>query len=426
MTIPNVYTTSKKHKRDINPYKESTSTLSPRVILLVVSAVILVSLLWAGNSGDKYINLGMRGKSSSFSDVGVTANDLGEMVVPRLVPETLLVGSYKVFYMLPSSGQKVKGILLHFHACGHRGADFFILPEDRIIAYEALQRGLAVVSMNALDENTGCWNAIDGNDIIQRNRDDAKVMEEEDTIAKWKQLVGVLDDIPVMVLGASNFVFYAWNNKKIKVQAVASYIMGYGGRLGGFFEGDVNRKRDDPELPLPNAVIFVYMDESDNRSDLGFYNGWLNDYVHINSQLLDVKPHTFTASSCARTIPELGYQKCTQLISFLHKNYPHLLSRHQTSSDDENHNNNSHYIPKFRHEDWHVALLETGLLSDSLKMNKRMGRNFPAVSFQGHPWLYESVVEELNTVLGMNEMIAAGKDQVLDFLMCHSKIGPCP
>lgn len=428
MTIPNIYTPSKKNKREINPYKQSSSSVSLRTFLLVISIFLLVAFLWIGGSsgGKNYINWGVRGRSSVFAEVEVRTNDSGEVVIPRLVPKASLVGSYKVFYMLPSSGQKVKGILLHFHACGHRGADFFVLPEDRIIAYEALQRGLAVVSMNSLDENTGCWHAANGQVINKRYRDDAKVMEEEDTVAAWKQMVGLVENVPVMVLGASNFVFYAWRNKKIKVQAVASYVMGYGGRLGGFFEDDANRKRNEPGLPLPNAIIFVHMKDSDAGSDLDFYNSWLNEYVHITSKLIDVKPHTFTALSCDRTIPELGYEKCSQLVSFLQKRYPHLLTQHQTSANENNTHDNTHYTPVFRHQDWHIALLESGLVVDSFQMNKKMGRNFPTLSFKGRPWLYESVVEELETVVGMNEMIAAGKDEVLDFLMCHSKIGPCP
>uniref|UniRef100_A0A7S2R7F6 Uncharacterized protein n=1 Tax=Eucampia antarctica TaxID=49252 RepID=A0A7S2R7F6_9STRA len=413
MTAPkrNVFVTgNKRGQTKANPYKESSFTLSSfhRLAIFVLTA-LLVLFLFIGNGG--YGDMNLRSRSSA---IGVTKNDLGEFVIPRLTPQVLTIGSYKVFYMLPYNTKKsgIKGILVHFHACGHRGADLFILPEDRIIVHEALERGLAVVSMNSLNESTGCWQTIDGNDITKPKFDDAKTLAKENTIYEWKKLVGMErnNDIPIMVMGASNFVFYAW--KAMKVHAVASYVMGFGGRMGGFFEKDADRKHDEPEYELPNAVIFIYLAESDAGSDLGFYTDWLRYWVGITSKLIDVKPHTFTAQTCDRTIPELGYIKCNQLIQFIDKNYPHLFEKKDGSS----------YTPAFKHEDWKHALLQSGLLVPD---NNNFGKNIPTLSFEGHSWIYESVVEELNTVVGMNEMISAGKEEVLDFLMCHSEIGPC-
>ena len=391
-----------------NPYKQQSSFLKQK--LPALCGMLIVGLIFIFGNGflfnnDRTVNLRMRSTSGH-----AFVNDRGNLVVPRLNPQVVYMDSYKGFYMLPE--KEVKGILVHFHECGHGGADFFILPEDRIIAYEALERGLAVLSMNSLDRMTRCWGwkSALGNappNGQKQFEDDIVVLSREKTVEKWSKKVGLKDDLPIMVLGASNFVFYAW--KAMKVQSIASYILGYGSRLAGFHEDDADRKRNDPSYDLPNSIIFVHMAESDAANDVGFYNSWLDDYVHITSKLIDVKPHadSFTADSCDRTIPELGFEQCQKLIDFIQQKYPHLLENNQ---------------PNFKHVDWEPALLEAGMDNEK---NKVAPRGLPTVSGNGHTWLYESVMEELNTVIGMNEMIASGKDIVLDFLMCHSNIGPC-
>ena len=63
------------------------------------------------------------------------------ITIPLQPKQEVQYGEHQ-FYMLPKSPfEKAIGILIVLHPCKRSGLEFFLLPEDRILAKEALQQG---------------------------------------------------------------------------------------------------------------------------------------------------------------------------------------------------------------------------------------------------------------------------------------------
>ncbi|KAI2497722.1 hypothetical protein MHU86_16764 [Fragilaria crotonensis] len=204
--------------------------------------------------------------AQSLLDAGTTAPS-----VPILRPQASLIGSTELFYLLPLQdiNHKVKGILVFFHGCNHGGQDFFYLPEDRLVAKAALDRGLAVLSITSADRGSGCWS---------RKRDSKDLST---VFTTWIQTVQLSEDLPRIGMGASSggaFLFAAY--KVLKFKAMASYIM-----TASFSREDTS----SPVTTLP-ATAFVYMPR-DEHSKIDSSSDKELTELGVSNRAWSVDPH---------------------------------------------------------------------------------------------------------------------------------------
>ncbi|KAI2503275.1 hypothetical protein MHU86_11212 [Fragilaria crotonensis] len=306
--------------------------------------------------------------AQSLLDAGTTAPS-----VPVLRPHASLIGSTELFYLLPLQdiNHKVKGILVFFHGCNHGGQDFFYLPEDRLVAQAALDRGLAVLSITSADRGSGCWS---------RKRDSKDLST---VFTTWIQTVQLSEDLPRIGMGASSggaFLFAAY--KVLKFKAMASYIM---------------------------TASFSREDTSDRElTELG-----------VSNRAWSVDPHPLTPQLCAERIPELGKDRCTRFLD--------AAAQRDGGGDDENALLGSDYtvLESFNSGKWNTHFSRAQLDSADMMQKdhkKQLGEISEHLAFDNHSWLWASMVEEIAASYGVHEMTAEYRDEVLDWLMEQSGI----
>jgi hypothetical protein len=302
----------------------------------------------------------------------------------------MVIEGVEIFYMLPSTSH-ISGVLVFFHGCSHSGQDFFLLPEDRIVALESLNQGLAVVSPTSVDRDTGCWTEADVNLMSK-------------ALPAFGRDLGLPENLPLMGMGASSggaFLFHVY--KKVPLKSMVSYIMGK-----GFEDSDIAGGR------LP-ATAYVHMPRDERTAKAVAYHVAALKAANIPTKEWTVQPHPFTPELCDKRLPELGDRRCHEFINLIKSKHKGLLDEDNTIlksytrgewkavMDDSKFDRTTRNMSPTQH-----ALVEPGQLSPYNR--------------GGHGWLWASVEEEIAVSYAQHEMTAEHRGEVLEFLMTHAGI----
>ena len=315
----------------------------------------------------------------------------GVLVTGPLTPHGKVILGVEVFYMLPST-PSISGVLVFFHGCSHGGQDFFILPEDRIVALSALNRGLAVVSPTSNNREHGCWTV-----------NDVSLISE--ALAAFRKDIGLPAHLPLMGMGASSggaFLFRVY--KQIKLKSMVSYIMGL-----GFDESDITAAASS----LP-ATAYVHMPRDEQTSHAVAESMAVLKAANVATMEWLVQPHPLTPELCDRRLPELGDRRCHAFLQMVKKKYKGLLKE-----DDNN------VLKSYTNGDWKAAMQESELDIPIKKVSSHKNSHIKpgqlsSSTLHGHAWLWASMEEEIAVSYAMHEMTAEHREEVLDFLMIHA------
>lgn len=238
-------------------------------------------------------------------DIEVKIDD--SIITGPLQPKRTRIQDLDHFYIFPpanaTSDGKPKGVLLHLHSCKESGLDFFTQPEHRIVAYEAIQKGLVVFSPTSYDRESGCYTLEDTKGLLK------KIVKE--FLRKKK-----LRSLPMVGLGhSSGGTFLAFLQDKLKLQSMALY----------------NSPEDYGAIHSKNNTLIptVYITMSSDESLSHRMNDNLNRLQNrnITSHLYKVSPKPFTQRLCVTRLPELKKGFCEHMFSTIKsdKAYSDLL-----------------------------------------------------------------------------------------------------
>jgi len=331
--------------------------------------------------------------SSSYSKSSLKGSSSYEQVLP-LEARGAVIGETELFYMLPK--KKTVGILVFFHGCNHAGQDMFRLPEDRIVAQRALDRGLAVLSPTSINRKSGCW-----------SKRDIETIQSERVFEQWLQKVNLGPELPRMGMGASsggNILFMAHN--AFSFRSIVSYIM-----ASGFSQFDWERRSEINPLP---SVGYVHMPKDSKRAEkIPALVAQLEE-ENIPTQTWEVLPHALTSEVCQQRIPEL-HGRCGAIIRYIQDNYEDLLDK------------DGNVLEPYTSEKWESLFVKSKLDPDNFEKTKQRAEkagkgSLIGVQFSGHSWLWAALVEEIAVSYGKHEMTAEHAESVLDFLMKNAGI----
>jgi hypothetical protein len=314
----------------------------------------------------------------------------GDLVTPPLKPVGTMIGDVEVFFMLPKTS--ARGVLIFFHGCHHGGQDLFELPEDRIVALAALNRGLAVISPTSQNRDSGCW-----------GRQDKEMFEHANVIGKWMASVGLSETLPRMGMGASSggsFLFSV--SKSLGLKSIASYVSGK-----GFPKSELTPSN------VP-ATMYVHMPKDYKTANKIEENYRALLKASIPVEQIKVDSHPLTLELCSRRLPEFGDRRCAAFIANVLASSKSLLDK----------NDMSVLISYQNDGDW-TELMEKAKLDDGLDSSTKKKKGAPFdKNFEGHSWLWASMAEEIAASSAVHEMTSEHRREVLDFLMKHAGIGP--
>jgi hypothetical protein len=301
------------------------------------------------------------------------------VTVPLLPKQEVLYGEHH-FYMLPKLPfKKAVGVLIVLHPCKRSGLDFFHLPEDRIVAKDALQKGLAVLSLTSKDRESGCFTG-----------EDVPVVSQ--IVDKWTKLHS-LQDVPRYGLGISSgasFLFFVYRGLKLDSMVVYNTPQGY-----------LPDDMDDNGM-IPTAFVTMSRDKPVSKR-IREYHKELSSAT-VPTRLFQVSPRPFTKAICTSRMPEMLTKDCDRIFDTLQADFSQMLDKdgfvlHDVVSSD----------------DWNdlVRTLDLDSWYDQLHFQT------PKTS-AGHSWPYAAVEQEFRTCLARHSMTSEHHSTILEFLITAS------
>ena len=243
---------------------------------------------------------------------------------------------------------KPKGILIFLHSCKRSGLDFFYLPEERRIAYDALSRGMALLSLTSQHRDSGCWTQpdvgwidnvvdtfvemqfgssdsdtedIDGQHqvVAIADEDSSSSSSSNSTInnssSKTKVSVGGSNDgiprIGIAVSSAASFLFFVYESLHLQSMAIINSPQSYG------------VQEIESRLAIPTVYVSMPHDKHIAKQMQANHEALIK--ANLPSQLYKVRPTPFTYELCTKRIPEIGTNLCRKLITTIQNDYPSLL-----------------------------------------------------------------------------------------------------
>lgn len=304
---------------------------------------------------------------------------LDDIITVPLTPKVEKSQGVDHYYLLPLSGRP-KGILIYFHSCKKSGSSFFQLPEERIIAYDALQRGLAVFAPTSRDRESGCWTQLDLSAI-------------EDAVGEWAAS-NDLYELPRLGMGDSSgasFLFFVYKTLKLRSMAVYNSPQLY--------------HPDDMEkgLAIPTALVTMIADENLSAKVITNY-GKLKSRS-IPTRLYKVTPHPFTIGVCMARFAELENEDCDKLLISLRSDLPRLLDRRWFVKES------------LTYDQWEsfFANLPADVIDYQSAQSYYMHDSFHPQD-QKHDWVNEAIEQEVKACQGFHALSSEHHSSVLDFL----------
>ena len=349
-----------------------------------------------------------------------------EGVVFPLKPQRTVLEETELHHMMPPLPPR--GILLLFHGCRRAGQDWFLLPEDRIVTMEALQRGLIVVSITSQDRVTGCWGQKDINRLVGKNVVDlflTQLQQQYPSSFATTTTAAAATDLPRIAMGASSggtFLFRVY--RQFKFQSMASYIspQGYKPQQQIPHPDDNNNNNNtttttDSRIP----TVFVHMTRDKATAAAVAENARAMDRVpHL---VLGVEPHPLTPQLCRERIPELATSSsrrqkddfCTMFLDNVASQHPNLLEP-----------KSYHVLVPYQTANWKTLFRKSGL-DDKTNTKKTTAtaseKTTTGTAMSGHSYQWAALEQEITVAYAHHDMTCEHHQQVLDFLMQHAGMG---
>jgi hypothetical protein len=348
--------------------QRAISTTRHRIVLVFVLFMCITAVTLTRFPGfvEHYTHL--QGKIVAKMDDLIT--------IPLQPKQEVQYGEHQ-FYMLPKSPfEKAIGILIVLHPCKRSGLEFFLLPEDRIIAKEALQQGLAVLSLTSKDRESGCFTS-----------EDAPVVSQ--IVNQWTQLHN-LQDVPRYGLGISSgasFLFFVYRALKLDSMVVYNTPQ-------RFLPDDM-----DDRAMIPTAFVTMSKDKPMNRRMRESHREL--SHANVPTELFQVSPRPFTKAICTTRLPEMPLKDCNRIFDTLRDDFSHMLDKDGFVMDDV-----------VTSEDW--KSLASALQLDS--WNNPSHFQTPKTS-AGHSWPYASIEQEFRSCYGHHAMSSEHHAKIIEFLV---------
>jgi len=378
-------------------------------VLVVVLMMIVISFgVYHKKNSYYYAPTNDKDSSSSGNNLSKTMLkriDDDNVVMPLIEAKRTVINGMELYYMVPTAAASTIGILVFFHGCNHGGQDMFYLPEDRIVAKRALDRGLAVLSPTSMNRKSGCWS-------LKR---DMEVLP--DVLRIWLEEVNLSPNLPRMGMGASSggaILFSAY--RILGFRSMVSYIMATGFSKSDWIDfmddADDDSKKGKKDRLFP-ATGYLHMPRDTKRA---YQIPPLVTKLfkqHIPTKNWEVKPHPLSPQVCQHRIPELGGNRrsCREILNYIQTHHPDLLDEEYVVLE-----------PYKSGGKWEKAFRELQLDDDPAKQTTKPNdtTNNNVLQFSGHSWLWAALVEEIAVSYGKHEMTAEHAKKVLDFLMEHA------
>lgn len=344
----------------------------------------------------------------THSDGDIVAKRDEKIVTPPLHPQKITLQGREHYYLLPSyittlqqstnsssafttkTPSPINGVLIILHTCQQSGLDVFQLPENRIVVYDALQKGLAVLAPTAYDRETKCFSYRDLGQLPHL---------VEDWTSRHK-----LQYLPRMGMGESSggsFLFFVY--KELNLRSMAIYNT-----------PQIFLEEDWTATAIPTVLLTMPLDDSVADRMTQHYQKLQRH--NISTQLYKVTPRPFTSSLCPSRFPEWSLSFCQQLFA--------------SSSTDSLFNADGfvqgsvHQSPSWtkffqsveaKYNGEQAATAASLLQPQSIPYATRKAGN-------GHSWVWAVVEQEVKTCQGYHAMTADYHGEILHFLMTNANI----
>ena len=311
---------------------------------------------------------------------------LDDVLTLPMQPKSLKIQGVEHYFLLPpilqnGKAPKPKGILIFLHSCKRSGLEFFSLPEDRIVAQNALDKQLAVLAVTSQNRESGCWTQPDTDWV-------------GGVVDQWAHHFN-LQNIPRMgmaVSSAASFLFFVYQPMKLKSMAIYNSPQGFD-------------RSELPGIAIPTAFITMPLDNYISAQMENNFN--VMTQAGVPSQLYKVTSHPFTDKLCQARLPEMGAEVCQALFHLLHKEYPHLLDADSFIKED------------LKSGKWQELFRKLDL------EHKTEGQELFATdkSHSGKTWLNAGMEQEISVCQAFHSMTSEHHSSVLEFLMQSAGIG---
>jgi hypothetical protein len=283
----------------------------------------------------------------------------------------------------------IKGVLIFLHSCHQSGLDVFHLPESRIVVYNALQKGLAVLAPGASEADSKCFSYQDLHRL--------PIVVED-----WTKNHN-LQALPRIGMGESSgasFLFFV--HKDLNLQSMAVY-----NTPQTFLD-------DEWDIAIPTVLLSMPLDDPVASRMMEHYHKL--QQLNVATQIYKVTPRPFTDSLCTSRFPELPKEFCTQIFqSILNKDDGMLFNADgfvQGSVESSLWTRffqtlESQYV---EYQKVTVTTAKSSAIYDSIKTS------------DGHSWLWAVVKQEVQNCQAYHAMTADFHEEILQFVMTHVNI----
>ena len=347
----------------------STTRRRILVVLVLIMCITAVTLTRFPGFVEHYTHL--QGKVVAKTD------EMIEMITVPLQPKQEVLNGEHQFYMLPKSHFKIPvGILIVLHPCKRSGLDFFLLPEDRIVAKDALNQGLAVLSLTSKDRNSGCFTS-----------EDTPVVSQ--IVDQWTKLHN-LQNIPRYGLGISSggsFLFFVYRTLKLDSMVVYNTPQ-------RFLPDDM-----DDHAMIPTAFVTMSMDKRMNKRMRESHREL--SHAKVPTELFQISPRPFTKAICTSRLPEMLPKDCDRIFDTLRDDFSRILDKDGFVIDDV-----------VSSEDWNsfASALQLDTWYNPLHFQT-------AKTSAGHSWPYASIEQEFRTCYARHAMSSEHHAKIIEFLV---------
>lgn len=313
---------------------------------------------------------------------GEVISKFDDLVTLPLHPQSDRLHHLDHYFLLPPLNQTTLGVLIYFHSCHQSGLEFFHLPEHRILALDALQRGLGVFAPTSTDRRSGCFTSKDV-DSIPRLVDEWLEKHE-------------LKDLPRMAIGDSSggiFLSFVWKDLDLLSMALYNTPL-----------------TDEWDLSLPTAVVMMALD--DPIATKAIEHTAMLKQMNVSTQLFRVAPRPFVAALCTTRFPELPIDYCEQIFQTIRKSYSSLLD-------------SSGFIKGKTKPPWDQWSSLLRKLDSSFQQRSHVNdppRYDTARAGNGKSWLWAIIEQEIRSCQGYHAMTSEWHTEVINFLLINAEI----
>mmetsp|Transcript_22861 Transcript_22861/g.54117 ORF Transcript_22861/g.54117 Transcript_22861/m.54117 type:complete len:414 (+) Transcript_22861:158-1399(+) len=305
-----------------------------------------------------------------------------DVITAPLTPEVERFLNRNHYFMFPPANAttdgKAKGILLYLHSCNQFGWEFFTLPEHRIIANDAIQKGLIVFSPTPFDLESRCYTS-----------DDVEFMK--DVVNEFVDKYG-LRQLPRVGLGdSSGGAFLPFVSEALKLESIAVYNSPQG-------YGDIDNQK---MAAIPTVYLSMSSDSAiSNRMNA---NKKKLQEMNIPTFLYKVSRRPFTEPLCKARLPEIDF--CEEIVEMIQSDYSNLVDADGFVIEGDLETKQWYHF--FKKLDLEYEIRCPAVVPKS-KMKKSCLRLI--------------LEQEIQTCYGFHSMTAQYHDEIIEFLMSNSKV----